>query len=758
MISKKYINVIVSILMIISLCLSSLLVVLPKDVSVSVTKQPDYVSTIFDKNSVININIEMDETNWKNMLDTAINETFTSAKITVNGNTYYNVAIRPKGNSSLSQIYNDDSTDRYSFKLKFDEYVDGQTLDGLSSLVLNNTMSDTTYMKEYLSYDLLSTMGIPTPSYAFANITVNDEPWGLYLAVETIEEDFIQRNYGSLSGNLYKPESDSVAVGDGENRKENNADMNKNFGDFNPNTNSDTQSQSSEVQDSNNEVPVAPPTENSEDGENNGMMAPPDGTTEMSPPNGDMPQGNMEPKQNGMPTNTDESSIPTMQQPQENNNADEDTATKENSTPQNNSTTENMPQNNRNQGRMNMGGGMNSKNNGSDLVWDGDDISNYSDIFNNAIFKTTDEEDYKKILDMIENLDTLTDIEKYLDVDEVLKYFAVNTFLVNLDSYASNMDHNYYLYENDGVVSILPWDYNLSFGAFQGGSAANVINFPIDVPVTDSLESSPLIGKLLEVDEYKELYHDYLNEILDNYINNGTYESTINKVDTLISDYVKNDATAFYTYDEYEASLPHLINYGYDRAKSIRAQLEGTQSSTTAGNIETTVDLTALGQQGGGNSKGGIPNENGGNFSPGQMPSNSDNQENNTTNNANKTNNFPEANNEIDRELMMEAMEILQKSEDGTITDDIKTEILALGLTEENIEMLSSFPMAGNRNNDTSNKPNDTVEVNNNLAMGKNTENTSNNNTTYILYGASVGTLILSLILVHFFKKKRYVS
>lgn len=748
MISKKYINVIVSILMIISLCLSSLLVLLPTDVSVAVAKEPNYVNTIFDKNSVISINIEMDETNWQNMLDTAIDETFTSANITVNGKTYYNVAIRPKGNSSLSQIYSDDSTDRYSFKLKFDEYVDGQTLDGLSSLVLNNTMSDTTYMKEYLSYDLLSTMGIPTPSYAFANITVNDEPWGLYLAVETIEEDFIQRNYGSLSGNLYKPESDSVAVGGGENAKQNNADMNKNFEDFNANTNSDTHPQSSEVQDSNNEVPMAPPTENSEDGENNGMMAPPDDTTEMSPPNGDMPQGNMEPNQNGIPTNTDESSMPTMQQPQENNNVDEDTATTENST----------PQNNRNPGGMNMGGGMNSKNNGSDLVWDGDDISNYSDIFNNAIFKTTTEEDYKKILDMIEHLDTLTDIEKYLNVDEVLKYFAVNTFLVNLDSYASNMDHNYYLYEDDGIVSILPWDYNLSFGAFQGGSASNVINFPIDVPVTDSLEASPLIGKLLEVDEYKELYHDYLNEILDNYVNNGTYESTINKVDTLISDYVKNDATAFYTYDEYKASLPHLINYGYDRAKSIKAQLEGTQPSTTAGNIETTVDLTALGQQGGGNDKGGRPIENGSNFTPGQMPSNSDNQKNSTTNNGNKTNNFSKGNNEIDRELMMQAMEIIQKSEDGTITDDIKTELLALGLTDENIKMLSSFPMPGNINNDTSNKPNDTVVVNNNFAMGKNTENTSNNKTTYILYEVSVGTLILSLILVHFFKKKRYVS
>lgn len=536
MISKKYINVAVAILMILSLCLSSVLL-LNSNKTISASNEAKYVSSIFNKDSIININIEIDETEWKNMLDTAIEENYTASNITVNGKTYNNVAIRPKGNSSLSQIYRDDSTDRYSFKISFDKYIDGQTLDGLSKLVLNNAMSDTTYIKEYLSYDLLSNMGIATPAYAFANITVNGEPWGLYLAVEPIEEEFIERYYGSISGNLYKPESDSIAVGD-KNIKENNA--------------------------------------------------------EFSLPNGNMPQGNMNPGENSLPGNTGESSIPAMQQPQENDNT----------------TDGNIPQNGINQGWMKMGGGMNKNSNGSDLIWNGDDISNYSAIFDNAIFSSTTEGDYEKILNMIEHLDSLTDIEQYLNVDEVLRYFAVNTFLVNLDSYASNMKHNYYLYEENGLVEILPWDYNLSFGAFQGGSASNVINFPIDMPVADSLEASPLIGKLLEVNEYKELYHNYLSEIVENYINNGTYESTIKKVDALINDYVNNDTTAFYTFDEYEASLLHLINYGYDRAKSITAQLEGTQPSTSVGNIETTVDLTALGTQGRGDNKGGIPGGN----------------------------------------------------------------------------------------------------------------------------------------------------
>lgn len=257
-----------------------------------------------------------------------------------------------------------------------------------------------------------------------------------------------------------------------------------------------------------------------------------------------------------------------------------------------------------------IGGVPGGNSNGADLVWNGDDISNYSAIFDNAIFKSTDSDDYTKILDMIEHLDSMEDIESYLDVDEVLRYFAANTFLVNLDSYVSNMNHNYYLYENDGVVSILPWDYNLSFAGFQAGSASNAINFPIDSPVSDSLEDNPLIANLLEVDEYKELYHQYLDEILNNFINNGTYETLITETDALISDYVKNDATAFYNFDEYEDAVSNLLTFGYDRATSIAAQLDGTQSSTTTGTIETTVDLTAMGQQGGsgGNDKGGMNN------------------------------------------------------------------------------------------------------------------------------------------------------
>ena len=52
-----------------------------------------------------------------------------------------------------------------------------------------------------------------------------------------------------------------------------------------------------------------------------------------------------------------------------------------------------------------------------------------------------------------------------MDVDEVIRYFVVHNFVCNFDSYTGSMIHNYYLYEEDGQLSMIPWDYNLPLAA-----------------------------------------------------------------------------------------------------------------------------------------------------------------------------------------------------------------------------------------------------------------------------------------------------
>ena len=127
----------------------------------------------------------MDEADWNDMLENATaEEPITSATWRSTARPFTSVAIRPKGNTSLTSIANDPTTDRYSFKLEFDHYVDGQTCFGLDKLILNNNYADATNMKEALIYDMYQYLGADASLYNYAKISVNGEYWGVYLALE----------------------------------------------------------------------------------------------------------------------------------------------------------------------------------------------------------------------------------------------------------------------------------------------------------------------------------------------------------------------------------------------------------------------------------------------------------------------------------------------------------------------------------------------------------------------------------------------
>ena len=173
----------------------------------------EYETTLFDTSKVHTINIEMDD--WQGFLDTCINEEYEVCSVEIDGQVLSNVAIRAKGNTSLTQVANY-GNDRYSFKIEFDHYDSSINYNGLDKLCLNNIIQDNTYMKDYLTYQMMGYFGVDAPLCSFVNITVNGENWGLYLAVEDVEESFLERNYGSDYGELYKPDSTGNMGGGGE--------------------------------------------------------------------------------------------------------------------------------------------------------------------------------------------------------------------------------------------------------------------------------------------------------------------------------------------------------------------------------------------------------------------------------------------------------------------------------------------------------------------------------------------------------------
>jgi len=473
-----------------------------------------YENIVFNKNKVTTVDIEIAEEDWADMLENASAEELKQADITVNGKKVENVAIRTKGNLSLRSVVNSDS-DRYSLKIDFDYYDDTQSLYGLKKLNLNNNYSDSTLMREYISYELMEQMGLSTPAHSYMYVTVNGEERGLFLGVEAVDETFLANNYGSNDGFLFKP----------------------------------------------------------------------DGT-------------------------------------------------------------------------------------GSDLKYISDDIEDYTGIG----LKTNEGNiNQSKLVEMLDAINNGGDIEKYIDVDEMLRYFAVNTALVNLDSYQGNMKHNYYLYEQNGVFSIIPWDYNMSFGGFgagggriAGGNGENqadvttnmekpvaqnngqpdqtgdggmqqqrgggvdmgmgmsgnlindsAINFSVTTPVSGTtLEERPLLKALLSNDEYRDKYEGYLEELATTYLTEEYVQSITKKLAVLLTTYVEADPTKFSTTEQFleavegENSLPEFAK---QRSESILKQLSG----------ELVVEASTSSQ---GNMGMPIPSENGemdwmpDDFDPSQLP------------------------------------------------------------------------------------------------------------------------------------------
>lgn len=481
----------------------------------------EYESALFDTSEIISINIIMDENDWNEMLDNATAEEYYRCDVVVNGETFYGVGIRPKGNTSLTTIAADPTTDRYSFKLEFDHYVDGQTCFGLDKLVLNNNYADATNMKEALIYDMYQYLGADASLYNYAQISVNGEYWGVYLALEAVEDSFMLRNYGTQDGELYKP--DSMNIGG--------FDTGDNMGDFSPSDMPDGDFDFSQFPDEmpeGSEAPEAGPSDGSpEDG----------GSPSQLPDGGSFDFGDMDPG--------------------------------------------NMDLGNMDFGGMDFGGmdfgGFSLGGGGADLNYTDDDLDSYSTIWEGEVTKTKDS-DHTRVVTALKNISEGTDLASYMDIDNLLRYMAVHIFSVNEDSLSGMIAHNYYLYEYNGQLNIIPWDYNLALGGMSGSDATSVVNKAID----NAFAGTDFFDTLMENESYHEQYYAYMTELVEEYINGGGFDEFYNRVRSQIDELVETDPTAFYTYEEYIEAVETLYEIVKLRGESISGQLDGTIPSTSA--------------------------------------------------------------------------------------------------------------------------------------------------------------------------------
>ena len=539
-----------------------------------------YESLLFDRSRVHTIEITMD--NWDGFIAGAMSEEYSACNIVIDGENLGEVAIRAKGNTSLSSVASLNST-RYSFKVEFDQYTKGKTYHGLDKLSLNNLIQDATMMKDYLAYTLMAQMDVPSSLCSYTQVIVNGEVWGLYLAVEGVEDSFLERN-GLTRGELYKP--DSMSFGGGRGNGEG----------FDMEQFRETEGSSGDTGTDSSSVAVPEGLQGFDPSSNpfGGSFSPPEGTPEMPEGGFSFPGGSFGGSTEGGDSSSGESG--------------------------------NFPQ----QPGGDFGGGFGGFNfgMGSDdvrLVYTDDNEDSYSNIFNNA--KTNISSRGKtRLISSLKKLNEGEGLDSVVNKDEVIRYLAVHNFLCNDDSYTGMMVHNYYLYEEKGRLSIIPWDYNLAFGGFSASEdATSTVNSPIDSPVTGgTTDSRPLIAWIFSDEESLAAYHEAYSLFISECVESGWLEEEITRVKEMITPYVESDPSAFYTAEEFETAVSTLQAFCAKRAESVRGQLDGAIPSTSQGQKENSdalisaaeISTADMGSMNTGNNQGGGGMSPPGNFGP----------------------------------------------------------------------------------------------------------------------------------------------
>ena len=127
--------------------------------------------------------------------------------------------------------------------------------------------------------------------------------------------------------------------------------------------------------------------------------------------------------------------------------------------------------------------------------------------------------------------------EQIFNVDGFLKYLAVNNVIQNWDTYGI-MTHNYFLYNDGGVLTWIPWDNNESFQEGKQGGA-------LSLEMNEVSDNWPLIRYLMDIDEYYETYLSHVETFTNSTFDINTITTRLTNYQNVIQSYAGKENSNF---------------------------------------------------------------------------------------------------------------------------------------------------------------------------------------------------------------------
>ena len=179
-------------------CLLTVLDLTPTPLGAA-AQDPTVLTTddFFNDSAVRDIFLTAKASDWTTLKKNFQENTYYPCTFSWNGITMPSSTMRSRGSGTRNPL-------KPGLRIDFNRYNTSQRFLGLKYFVLDNMWTDAAMIKERVSMRLFRRLGLPVPRETHVRLFINDEYVGLYVAVEALDEVFIERVRGSGTGYLFE--------------------------------------------------------------------------------------------------------------------------------------------------------------------------------------------------------------------------------------------------------------------------------------------------------------------------------------------------------------------------------------------------------------------------------------------------------------------------------------------------------------------------------------------------------------------------
>jgi CotH protein len=185
-------------------------------------------------------------------------------------------------------------------------------------------------------------------------------------------------------------------------------------------------------------------------------------------------------------------------------------------------------------------------------------------------------------------------VGQYLDLQQFMKYLAIETFMGEFDGFVGfNAVNNFYLYrfQRDGRSQLIPWDKD---AALQG----------VNVPVTSRMDANILVRRAMDVPELRQVFVDTLADCTgiasepgppDDL--RGWLEREIDRQSAQIADAVASDPVYPFSQNQFAQDVAVELDFGRERPTYVTceiARMDEGASEDACASVLSEAPLKAL--------------------------------------------------------------------------------------------------------------------------------------------------------------------